>query len=182
MLSCNCALNITLSSSIVNSEILQRKLCSEEPPLVIDARSREEYMEAHIPNSIHIYWWKSLPELIQKLKKTREIVLYDSLGFRSEVLNNRLWFNGFKNVSVLDGGYIEWRNQGRPLRNYLGQNVLLCDFETVSSPFPVFEDNSAKDNFDQAPSVDGGILVPCYVEKEISSYHVKKGVLFYHRF
>jgi len=44
--------------------------------------------------------------------KESEIIVYCSIGYRSEKITEQLVQEGFKNVQNLYGGIFEWKNQG----------------------------------------------------------------------
>ncbi|WP_452221793.1 rhodanese-like domain-containing protein [Lacinutrix salivirga] len=80
--------------------------------IVLDAREISEYKVSHLKNAIFVgYNHFNLQETILKLKdKNQPIVVYCSLGIRSETIANRLQKAGYTNVKNLYGGIFEWKN------------------------------------------------------------------------
>lgn len=82
--------------------------------IILDAREEKEYKVCHIPSAIYIGFNK-FPKnefLIQKLNKYTKVVVYCSVGVRSEKIGEKLKNLGFKNVKNLYGGIFEWKNKG----------------------------------------------------------------------
>ncbi len=80
--------------------------------LVLDAREKEEFEISHIKNAINIgYDNFDLEKVSKKLDKTKPIIIYCSVGYRSGQLAEKLIEKGFK-VKNLYGGIFEWKNQG----------------------------------------------------------------------
>ncbi|MBK8922841.1 MAG: rhodanese-like domain-containing protein [Saprospirales bacterium] len=86
----------------------------------LDAREPREFTISHlhgaIPAGYQTFTLKDLPEL----DKSRRIVVYCSVGYRSEKIAEKLIVAGFTNVSNLYGGIFEWVNQGLPVYNEHG--------------------------------------------------------------
>ena len=87
--------------------------------IILDARELEEYNVSYIKNAVFVgYDEFDLQKTIQILpNKHQEIVVYCSLGFRSEIIANKLKLAGYTNVSNLYGGIFEWKNNTFSLVN-----------------------------------------------------------------
>lgn len=87
----------------------------------LDAREPKEFAVSHIRNAVAVGYdnfdLKKLPEI----QKDKRIVVYCSVGYRSEKVAEKLLTAGYKNVSNLYGGIFEWVNQGNPVFNDKGQ-------------------------------------------------------------
>lgn len=77
--------------------------------VILDTRSQEEYTVSHIPNAI---WVGEESIELPKVEKEANIIVYCSLGKRSEVQGEKLTARGYSNVHNLYGGIIEWHNDG----------------------------------------------------------------------
>lgn len=77
--------------------------------LILDTRSREEYEVSHIPNAI---WVGEESFELPNIEGDTKIIVYCSLGKRSELHGEQLIENGYTNVYNLYGGIIEWHNDG----------------------------------------------------------------------
>ena len=87
--------------------------------LFMDAREPEEYKVSHLPNAINVgYNYFNLKKWTH-LSKEQPIIVYCSVGYRSEKIALQLKNNGFKNVKNLYGGIFEWKHQNKPIvKNY----------------------------------------------------------------
>ena len=88
--------------------------------LFLDAREPKEFAVSRIQNAVAVGYdnfdLKQLPEI----QKDRRIVVYCSVGYRSEKIAEKLLAAGYKNVSNLYGGIFEWVNQGNLVVNDKG--------------------------------------------------------------
>jgi len=88
---------------------------NKENYLVLDAREPEEFEVSHIENAKFIGYDHPNFEVLENMPKDQPIVLYCSIGYRSEKLAKKLQKRGFTNVSNLYGSIFEWTNDGYPL-------------------------------------------------------------------
>ena len=93
--------------------------------VLLDTREREEYMVSHLKNSIWV-GYKSF-EVDQVLKTVPNletpIVVYCSVGVRSENIGEKLKKAGFSNIKNLYGGIFAWKNNGFPVYDSQGENT-----------------------------------------------------------
>ncbi len=83
--------------------------------LILDAREREEFDVSHIEGARFIGYDEPQFETLAETPKDQPIVLYCSVGYRSEKLGEKLKKRGFTNVSNLYGSIFEWANEDLPL-------------------------------------------------------------------
>lgn len=84
-------------------------------PLLLDARSPEEYAVSHLPDARRVDpEAESFPEL-DTLSAETPVVVYCSVGYRSARTAHRLRKQGVPNVANLKGSIFQWANEGRPL-------------------------------------------------------------------
>ncbi len=88
--------------------------------IYLDAREREEYDVSHISNAIWIGYDDFDLQRVNDIDKESEIIVYCSIGYRSEKISKRLVGDGFINVSNLYGGIFEWKNQDHDVVNTQG--------------------------------------------------------------
>ncbi len=87
----------------------------------LDAREPREFAVSHIEGAIHVgYDHFDLANLPSNISKNQPIVVYCSVGYRSEKVTEKLQKAGFTQVSNLYGGIFEWVNQGHPVVNESG--------------------------------------------------------------
>ncbi len=86
---------------------------------ILDAREIEEFNTSHIKNAIFVgYNNFILDSVVRKIQdKNSEIVVYCSLGIRSESIASKLKKAGYSNVFNLYGGIFEWKNNNFPVYN-----------------------------------------------------------------
>lgn len=84
-------------------------------PLILDARSQEEYAISHIKSA---QWIDSTDQAIPVLSEVpldTPIVVYCSIGYRSAKIAQQLSLAGYQNVFNLSGGIFQWANKGKPI-------------------------------------------------------------------
>lgn len=81
--------------------------------IILDAREPKEYKTSHIKNSISVgYDEFNIETILDTIKnKDGQIVVYCSLGIRSEDIAEKLNKAGYTNVYNLYGGIFEWKNK-----------------------------------------------------------------------
>ncbi len=89
--------------------------------ILLDAREKEEYEVSHLKSAIHVGYDNFNLDLISKqnIPKDTLIVVYCSLGIRSEDISEKLKKVGYKNIYNLYGGIFEWKNNEYPVVNSL---------------------------------------------------------------
>ena len=91
--------------------------------LIFDARERDEFEVSHIPGAEFVGYNHFDIQTYSKLSKDTPIVVYCSIGYRSEKIGERLKAKGFTKVYNLYGSIFEWANRAYPLVNTAGQPV-----------------------------------------------------------
>ena len=82
--------------------------------VILDSRETKEYEVSHLKDAICVGYDSFNIDSIQKLypNKDEKIVVYCSLGIRSETIGELLKKVGYTNVYNLYGGIFEWKNKG----------------------------------------------------------------------
>lgn len=88
-----------------------------EAPLLLDAREKEEFGVSHLENAVWVgYDGFDINKVVQQFpNKEKPIVVYCSIGVRSEAIGEQLKNAGYANVKNLYGGIFEWKNKGYPV-------------------------------------------------------------------
>jgi rhodanese-related sulfurtransferase len=95
-------------------ELLQR-IQSDEPPVIIDPRSRMEFRRGHIPGAINtpvmrlLFGTAPVPE-----DKELEMVIACMHGQRAWLARKILSLRGYRNMTLLDGWLEGWVEAGLP--------------------------------------------------------------------
>ena len=86
--------------------------------LILDSREKKEFEVSHLKNAQYVGFKDFDLSVLDKLtadlagNKDRLIVVYCSIGVRSEIIGKKLMNHGFTNVHNLFGGIFEWVNKG----------------------------------------------------------------------
>ncbi|WP_188457156.1 rhodanese-like domain-containing protein [Psychroflexus planctonicus] len=89
---------------------------------LVDTRLVEEYQVSHLKDAFHVGYKNFDIERVKKqFKKDETLIVYCSIGVRSEQIGEQLQNAGFTNVYNLYGGLFDWFNQGQPI--YDSNNV-----------------------------------------------------------
>ena len=80
---------------------------------ILDSRELNEYLVSHIEAALLVGFDKFSMDSISELvgNKNTPIVVYCTLGIRSEVIADKLIKAGYNNVKNLYGGICEWSNK-----------------------------------------------------------------------
>jgi rhodanese-related sulfurtransferase len=93
-------------------ELVQLKTAHPNVKL-LDAREPSEYSISHIQDAIYAGYDDFTLEAIQdKISKNDTIVVYCSIGVRSENIGEELQDAGYQHVFNLYGGIFDWFNKG----------------------------------------------------------------------
>lgn len=85
------------------------------PPVVLDARTEDEYAVSHLEGAVRIDPYKPSLRPLRGFSKDTAIVLYSSVGYRGARVADFLARRGYSQVSNLEGGQFRWANEGRPV-------------------------------------------------------------------
>lgn len=93
--------------------------------VLLDSREQQEYDVSHIKGAIHIGFNQFDPnKVIREIpNKNTAIVVYCSIGVRSEKIGEKLLKMGYKNVFNLFGGIFEWKNTNGKVINSKGMET-----------------------------------------------------------
>ncbi len=89
--------------------------------VLLDAREKREYAVSHLPKARWIGHTDFDLSRVANIPKTAPIVVYCSVGYRSEKVGEKLKAAGFTNVRNLYGSLFEWVNQGNPVVDSTGK-------------------------------------------------------------
>ncbi len=91
------------------------ELLNKKDYLLIDCRKPEEYETSTINGAINIPNKKIADNMLKKYSKETQIIVFCSIGYRSEKMAKALIKKGYKNTNNLYGSIFEWANRGLPL-------------------------------------------------------------------
>lgn len=101
--------HITLTVPIITVDSLNQ---NNAQITILDAREPNEFSVSHIKNAIYVgYENFSIKKVVKKIPNDKTVVVYCSIGYRSEKIGEQLQKEGYK-VYNLYGGIFNWTNQG----------------------------------------------------------------------
>jgi rhodanese-related sulfurtransferase len=84
----------------------------ESDYVILDAREFEEYAVSHLENALWLGYKQPNWEVLHHLDSLTPILIYCSIGYRSEKMGEILYQKGFRQVYNLYGSIFEWANRG----------------------------------------------------------------------
>jgi len=109
--------------------------------VLLDTREKEEYEISRIPGATYFGFDNPEYSVLDQLDKDQAIVMYCSIGYRSEKMGEELQKRGFTNVKNLYGSIFEWANKDYPLVN--AQNESTSQIHTYNSKWGKWVDNKS---------------------------------------
>tara|TARA_B100000131_G_scaffold177138_1_gene170964 strand:+ start:230 stop:550 length:321 start_codon:yes stop_codon:yes gene_type:complete len=94
----------------IDVKTLNEKILNKEDFILIDVRTDSEYYLSNIKQAIHIPM-NTIPENLESLDKSKEIIVQCKSGIRSEKVCEFLLDNNYKNVKNLKGGIVAWSKE-----------------------------------------------------------------------
>ena len=80
----------------------------------LDTREQKEFDVSHIKGAQCVGYDNFKMSSIRSIPKDATIIVYCSIGARSQTIGEKLVKAGYKNVSNLYGGFFQWSNSGLP--------------------------------------------------------------------
>lgn len=96
-------------------EQLQERMDTGQEFILIDARSKKEQEISHIPGAHFVDYDGFNKKDVESYGRDIPVIVYCSVGYRSERVGEKLQRMGFRNVYNLYGGIFQWSNEGRIL-------------------------------------------------------------------
>lgn len=106
---------------------------------IFDAREMEEYQVSHIEGAQHIGFNNFDLNNLKTIPNDSKIVVYCSIGYRSERIGQLLQDAGFQQVYNLYGSIFEWVNRGYPVVN--GDNQTTDEVHTYNKSWSRWVEN-----------------------------------------
>lgn len=99
------------SVPLIEASELHSQLNNNDVTL-LDTRTQREFEVSHIKNSIFVDYDRFETSMVENIDKNSQVLVYCSIGYRSERIAEKLVEMGFKNVKNLYGGIFSWKNEG----------------------------------------------------------------------
>ena len=93
---------------LISPEELSAEMESDSAIILLDAREPAEYKVSHLEGAELVGFNEFKIKSVKNIPKDAEIVVYCSLGVRSEIVAEKLKEAGYTHVKNLYGGIFEW--------------------------------------------------------------------------
>ena len=111
------------SVPFVWAEELKNSVDEGEEFYLFDSREKKEFETSHIPNAIWVGYESFNKGKVKGLDRNKKVIVYCSVGFRSEKIGEKLSSLGFSDVLNLHGGIFDWVNQGNKVVDSKGEKT-----------------------------------------------------------
>ncbi len=123
----------TIAQSIAYKALLSTLYDSDFPVLkpaqitdlsdyqILDTREKEEFEVSHLKGADWVGYDTFSIKNVASLDKNKPVLVYCTVGARSQDIGKRLKDVGFKEVYNLYGGLIEWANEEKPIFHHGSQ-------------------------------------------------------------
>ena len=80
--------------------------------VILDTRAQEEFEISHLQGARFVDYEGFDLSMVDDIQKDQEVIVYCSVGYRSERIGEKLQQAGYTNVKNLYGGIFSWKNEG----------------------------------------------------------------------
>jgi rhodanese-related sulfurtransferase len=111
---------------------------------ILDTREEDEFNVSHLKNARQVgnFWFDM--RKVYDIPTNATVVVYCSVGVRSEKIAEKLIASGYKNVFNLYGGIFEWINQSHPV--YKQNGVQTAEIHTYDKNWERWAERGTKVN------------------------------------
>ncbi len=100
----------------VKLDVFENQLKSVKSPQILDVRTASEFGGGHLVGAKNINVKEpDFEQKIQILDKNQPVFVYCLSGGRSKTAHEILQKNGFENIVELEGGYLKWSSENKPV-------------------------------------------------------------------
>ena len=110
--------------ALIRPEQLYDQLQDSSSIILLDTRELNEFNVSHIKGSIHVGYKQFNMKSLDSFPFEAKVVVYCSVGYRSERIGEQLLEAGYKYVQNLYGGVFQWVNMGYSLYDIDNQQTL----------------------------------------------------------
>ena len=110
----NLLLQILLTNDVPKISV-EHALKRHSSAIFLDTRSKEEFEVSHIDSAVHVGFKEFDLSSVRTIPKEQEIIVYCSVGKRSDEVSKKLISAGYTNLHNLYGGIFEWFNEGNKI-------------------------------------------------------------------
>lgn len=87
----------------------------EKKPVIIDVTTPAEFKSGHIEGAVNMNIFSDFQGSVSGLDKSKTYFVYCRSGNRSRMAVSIMEKLGFKDILHLEGGIIEWKDEGLPV-------------------------------------------------------------------
>lgn len=121
----------TLLSHTVSEVSVESAVQQKDSVVFLDARAKQEFEVSHIAQAHWVGYDNFSTTQLPAITKDQKIIVYCSVGYRSEKIAEKLENAGFTDVANLYGGLFEWVNQGNEVINEQGTTQQVHAFDKI---------------------------------------------------
>ncbi|WP_076498988.1 rhodanese-like domain-containing protein [Belliella pelovolcani] len=88
--------------------------------VLLDTREKREFEVSHLENAKWVGYETFDLEVMKTIPKDQVVIVYCSIGARSQEIGKKLQSAGYTQVYNLYGGIFHWVNEGKPVHNQNG--------------------------------------------------------------
>lgn len=99
------------------------KKMNVEKIFFLDTRESDEFNVSHIDGAQCVGYDDFKITSVSNISKSAEIIVYCSIGSRSQTIAKKLSEAGYTNVKNIYGGFFHWANSGYPMVNDQGKDT-----------------------------------------------------------
>ena len=103
------------SIPLLTASELNKKLERKDQVFLLDAREKSEFDVSRLPSARWVGYNDFSVSRVKNISKNDQLVVYCSIGYRSEKIAEKLKKAGYKNIYNLYGGIFDWANSGYPV-------------------------------------------------------------------
>jgi rhodanese-related sulfurtransferase len=103
------------SVPVISTDMLADLMCCESNWFILDSREFTEFEISHLPDAQWVGYSDYSVLRVLGIPKDANVVVYCSIGVRSENIGEKLLASGFTNVRNLYGGIFVWANEHKRL-------------------------------------------------------------------
>ena len=127
---------------LIDSKDLTKEITQGKSTVLLDTRSGAEYKVSHIDGAKKIEFDDFEIKDVEGIPKKSSLVVYCSVGYRSEKIGEQLLELGYTDVRNLYGGIFQWKNEGFKIVN---ENKMETDsVHTYDESWSVWLENGIK--------------------------------------
>ncbi|WP_400191202.1 rhodanese-like domain-containing protein [Hymenobacter sp. B81] len=116
---------------VIRPAELAQLLRADSGFILLDTRSAAEYAVSHLRGARHLDPATATEAAVRGLPRHGPLIVYCSVGLRSQQVGEKLRALGFRDVRNLHGGIFQWTNEGRPLYDARGLTARIHPYSAL---------------------------------------------------